>query len=113
MHYCPKCGGEFYDDVVRCTTCDTQLIDEAAWREHLDRQRVEDDEVFVAVHTLGDQFEADVITDMLDKEQIPWLVRSFQDTSFDGLYVAQQGWGLVMVPEEYRRRAQELIAALK
>jgi hypothetical protein len=73
---------------------------------------VEAAEVFVRVAVAGDRFEADVMKDALEKEHIPVLVRSFQDTSFDGLYVPQKGFAVIEVPEQYKDRAAVVIASL-
>lgn len=109
MKYCPKCGSEFLDAVDRCETCNTRLIDREAWETLVTQRKAEDDEVFVTVLVLNDQFEADVIKDALENENIPVLVRPFQDTSFDGIFETQKGWGIVMVPNEYRDQANRII----
>ncbi len=112
MKYCPRCAGEFVDSTTQCTECDCALIDEQQWNALQQRRTLEDHEVFVRVATAGDRFEADVMKDALQKEQIPVLVRTFQDTSFDGVYVAQKGWAVIEVPETFLERARGVINAL-
>ena len=112
MKYCPKCGGEYFDDIASCEECNAGLVSEQEWVEILEKQKVEDEEVFVKVAIVDNQFEADVIKDALEKEDIPVLMRSFRDTSFDGIYIPQKGWGSVHVPEEFREKAQEVIEAV-
>ncbi len=113
MKYCPKCGGEFFDDVDACEDCNTGLVSAVEWNKIADERKKEDNEFFVNLKAVGDRFEADVIKDALEKENIPVLVRSFQDTSFNGLYVAQKGWGVIEVPEEYREQAKKVVEALQ
>jgi len=61
------------------------------------------------VTVLDNRFEADVFSDALSKEGIPHLVRSFEDTAYDGIYVSQKGWGEILVYEEHFERAKEII----
>ncbi len=112
MKYCPECEDEFVDTVSRCEACGCELISEARWRDLQAARAAETSEVFVRVATAGDRFEADVIRDALAKEGIPVLVRTFQDTSFDGIFVPQKGWALIEVPEELLERARFVIDAL-
>lgn len=67
---------------------------------------------FVAVHTLNNRFEADLLMDALQKEGITALLRSFEETAFDGLFVSQKGWGRIMVPEESKSAAEQVIRPL-
>jgi hypothetical protein len=111
MKYCPECADEFQDSVSRCAECGCELISEKKWRELQARRIAESNEVFVRIATAGDRFEADVIKDALSTEGIPVLVRTFQDTSFDGLYVSQKGWAVIEVPETFLDRARFVIDA--
>lgn len=67
---------------------------------------------YVKVHTLSDRFEADVITDALEQEGIPVIVRRFVDTAYSNIFVPQKGWGLIMVPRENEDLAREIISDL-
>ncbi|MDR3556182.1 MAG: DUF3786 domain-containing protein [Syntrophobacteraceae bacterium] len=67
---------------------------------------------YVNVHTLADRFEADVITDALEQEGIPVIVRQFMDTAYSNIFVHQKGWGRIMVPKEQADLAREIIAEL-
>jgi len=112
MNYCPRCEEEFQDSVKRCSECDCDLIGEQQWREMQAERHAGTDETFVRLAVAGDRFEADVMKDALEKEQIPVLVRTFHDTSFDGIYISQKGWALIEVPKSCLPRAQLIIDAL-
>lgn len=112
MKYCPQCGGEFFDSVHACTDCNRELVSQQQWNQLIAERRTEDHEVFVKVYTADDQFEADVIKDALEKEAVPVLIRSFSDTSFNGIFIPQKGWGIVLVPEQFRDKAKEVIHAV-
>ncbi|MBI5605677.1 MAG: DUF2007 domain-containing protein [Deltaproteobacteria bacterium] len=62
--------------------------------------------------TLDNRFQADLLTDALGKAEIPFLVKEYKDTAYNGLFVTQKGWGTVMVEEtrleEARTITQEL-----
>jgi hypothetical protein len=54
---------------------------------------------WVKLITLDNQFQADLLTDALGKRGIPYLVREYKDTAYDGLFVTQKGWGTIMVDQ--------------
>ncbi|MBC7359681.1 MAG: DUF3786 domain-containing protein [Desulfacinum sp.] len=72
----------------------------------------EDAPRWMLCHTLANRFEADLLTDALEKEGIPILVRSFEETAYDGLFVPQRGWGQILVPAQDITRARAVIAPL-
>jgi hypothetical protein len=113
MKFCPNCETEYIDSIEVCADCNARLVSELEMRVIMAERTRETREVFVKVETIENQFEADVLKNALEKEQIPVMVRSFHDTAYDGIYIPQKGWGIVLVPEEHKARAQEIIAALK
>ena len=58
--------------------------------------------------TLDNQFQADLLTDALVKAEIPFLVREYKDTAYDGLFVTQKGWGTIMVEESKLDEARDI-----
>ncbi len=64
----------------------------------------------VRVHTVENRFEADLLLQALRQEHIPVLLRRFEETAYDGLFVTQMGWGAILVPEDYEQAASGLIA---
>jgi hypothetical protein len=112
MKYCPGCESEFLDSVTRCEDCNSKLISEDQWTILQIERKQEADEIFVRAGVAGDSFEADVMKDALKKEGIPVLVRSFQDTSFDGIYVAQKGFAVIEVPQSFQSRARAVLESL-
>lgn len=59
------------------------------------------------------RFEADLIAQTLRQEGIRCMIRSYQDTAYDGIFIPQKGWAAVMVPEELEERACDIIAELR
>ena len=65
------------------------------------------------VTVVENKFEADLIADALSKEGIRHVVRSYEDTAYNGIFVLQKGWGAILVAEEDEERALEIIGELR
>jgi len=59
------------------------------------------------------RFEADLVRDALEREGISCVIRSYEDTAYDGIYVLQKGWGAILVSEEDEARAEEILQELR
>jgi hypothetical protein len=68
---------------------------------------------WVKVGIIENRFEGDRISQALNGANIPFLIKSFLDTAYNGLYLPQKGWGVVRVPEEFREEAKKVIAEVK
>ena len=62
--------------------------------------------------TLDNQFQADLLTEALRKEAIPFLLREYKDSAYDGLFVTQKGWGTVLVDPSRREEAEGVLRDL-
>ena len=47
--------------------------------------------------------------DALQQEDIPAVLRCFEETPYTGLFVSQRGWGQILVPAELANRARQII----
>jgi hypothetical protein len=70
-------------------------------------------ENFKKITVAENKFEADLISQTLQEEGIPCMIRSYHDTAYDGIFIPQKGWGGVMVPEELVEKAKVIIAELR
>ncbi|MFN2363620.1 MAG: hypothetical protein ABR596_04920 [Halarsenatibacteraceae bacterium] len=68
---------------------------------------------FVKVLELEDEFEAGLIKTELDKEDIPYEIISNYDYGFDGIYQFQHGWGILKAPGKYSDKIIEIYKDLK
>ena len=59
------------------------------------------------------RFEGDRVKEALKEAGIPYMIKSFLDTAYDGLFIPQKGWGAVLVPGEYVEQAERLILEVK
>jgi hypothetical protein len=51
---------------------------------------------------LNNEFEAELIEEILKDRNIPHFIRTFHDSAYDGLWEAKSGWGHLMAPPEYK-----------
>lgn len=113
MKYCPECEAEYEDGVETCSDCLLNLISEAEYRLRKEQEQRARETLrqadFVSVMVARNAFEADRLRAVLEQEGIPVLVRTFLDTAYDGIYVAQKGWGRVEVPIAEKERAEKIV----
>ena len=64
------------------------------------------------VYTLKDQVETSVIEAALREAGVKFVLRTFTDSAYDGIFVPQRGYGQVLVENNDRQRAEEIIAAI-
>jgi hypothetical protein len=63
---------------------------------------VKEDERKVAV--LDNAFEADILRQVLQDNEIPALIQSNESLAYGDLFQSQRGWGAVFADEEYHER---------
>lgn len=69
--------------------------------------------MWIKAGIIENRFEGDRISQSLHEAEIPFLIKSFLDTAYDGLYVPQKGWGMVLVPEVFAEDAEKIISEVK
>ncbi len=62
---------------------------------------------------IENRFEGDRISQALKELAIPFIIKSFLDTAYNGLYVPQKGWGAIFVPEDYLMEVEKIISEIK
>jgi hypothetical protein len=68
---------------------------------------------WVKIGVVDHRFEGDRVAQALKEAEIPFVLKSFMDTAYDGLYVLQKGWGAVLVPEEYEPEGKRIVSEVK
>ncbi len=56
----------------------------------------------VRVLILKNAVEANLLEEVLNEKKIPFLVRSFHDLAYDGLWQTETAWGQLDAPEQYK-----------
>jgi hypothetical protein len=69
--------------------------------------------MWIKAGVVENRFEGDRISQSLQEAEIPFMIKSFLDTAYDGLYVPQKGWGIVLVPEDLVGEAERIISEVK
>jgi len=68
---------------------------------------------YVKAGIVEHRFEADRVAQALQEAEIPFMIKSFLDTAYDGLFIPQKGWAAVMVPDGFLERTEKIIAELR
>jgi hypothetical protein len=55
------------------------------------------------------RFEGELLAAALERGGVDFFLRTFEDTAYDGLFVAQEGWGAVWVAPEDRQIAEDIL----
>ncbi len=109
MKYCQECDSEYRDNIKKCSDCHSSLISEQAYKEIRKEREELAKKVFVLVKVAANYFEADSIRSALEREGISVMIRTFQDTAYNGVYIPQKGWGSIEVPLQDKERAEQII----
>jgi hypothetical protein len=68
------------------------------------------DSEYIKIVVLENGIEAQLIGSILDQRGIPFRIRSYHDTAYDGLFQFQKGWGKLLAPQSHR---QEILAVVE
>jgi hypothetical protein len=61
------------------------------------------------LRTLRNRFEGELLAAALERSGVDFFLRTFEDTAYDGLFVAQEGWGVLWVAAEDRWVAEDIL----
>ena len=68
---------------------------------------------FVKIASLESLVEAQVLESILTDQHIPYRIRSFHDTAYDGLFQLQRGWGDLYAPASYEAEITEILTGIR
>ncbi len=57
---------------------------------------------------LENQIEAKLMEEILTDKDIPFIIRSYHDSAYDGLWQMQSGWGHIEAPPKYKEEILEV-----
>ncbi len=64
---------------------------------------------YTKLRTVQNRFEAELLSDALKYHGVDFYLRTFEDTAYDGLFVAQEGWGVIWVATPDLEIAQDIL----
>ncbi|OQX01115.1 MAG: hypothetical protein BWK80_60645 [Desulfobacteraceae bacterium IS3] len=64
---------------------------------------------YVRISILESIVEAQIVSSILEEEGIPYRIRSYHDTAYDGLFQLQKGWGELSSPLSYQEEILKII----
>ena len=65
------------------------------------------------IAVLDNTIEAQLISSILDQRQIPYRLRSYYDTAYDGLFQMQKGWGQLFASPSHKREIIQIIEEVR
>ena len=68
---------------------------------------------YIKIAVLDNEFEAQMLESILKERGIPYLLKSYYDTAFDGLYQTQKGWGHISSPNPFSAEIKEILSDLR
>ena len=68
---------------------------------------------FIKVAVLENAIEAQVLESILEERGIPYRIRSYHDTAFDGLFQAQKGWGILFSDQTHKDDILDIISHVR
>jgi hypothetical protein len=67
----------------------------------------------INILTLNNEIEANLLEEVLNENDIPFIIKNFHDNAYDGLFQMQFGWGVVESYEENREKIIEFYDLIK
>jgi hypothetical protein len=61
------------------------------------------------LRTVQNRFEGELLAAALERSGVDFFLRTFEDTAYDGLFVAQEGWGVLWVAAADRQIAEDIL----
>lgn len=68
---------------------------------------------YLPIAVLENEFEAQLLENVLTERQIPHLLKSYHDVAYDGLFQFTHGWGHVSAPGLYREEVLKILADIR
>lgn len=68
---------------------------------------------YIKVAVLENSIEAQLIESILIEKEMPYRIRSFHDTAYDGLFQMQKGWGELFAPSSFKEEIIEIVDIIR
>ena len=71
------------------------------------------DSQFEKIAVIENEIESLRLGSELDARRIPFAMRSYHDTAYDGLFQFSAGWGHVEAPVAHREEIMDILAVIR
>ncbi|MBW1892993.1 MAG: hypothetical protein JRF40_06790 [Deltaproteobacteria bacterium] len=68
---------------------------------------------YVKIIVLDSAIEAQLVESILSEQEIPYRLRSFHDTAYDGLFQVQKGWGEIFAPLSLKQEIVDIVEDIR
>ncbi|OQX86918.1 hypothetical protein B6D60_05155 [candidate division KSB1 bacterium 4484_87] len=105
MPFCPVCGYEYLPEVKHCPDCDVDLVDK------LPEEPEFYEENWVAMRDLPGNVYAEMVKEVLDKENIPCYIKADSVTATLATSSASMAGAsaTIYVPEKFLSKAEKIL----
>ena len=62
---------------------------------------------------LENEFEAGIMEELLEENDIPYVIQSYVNGPYDGIWKSQKGWGHIEADPEYKEEIMSLYEDIK
>jgi len=68
---------------------------------------------FVEITAIDNPIEAALIKSSLEDSGIPFIIKEYHDSAYDGMFELTKGWGEILAPEKYKEYILNIINDLR
>jgi hypothetical protein len=68
---------------------------------------------YIKIVVLESAIEAQLVASVLSERNIPYRLRSYHDTAYDGLFQVQKGWGEISAPQTSEQEITEIVNEIR
>lgn len=108
--HCLPCEATFEMDLPRCPTCGSRLLTDDERMLWYQAQEELTNQSFVPAHVLDGPVDEAFLCELLRDAGVPYIVRGHRYDGFQGTFASQEGWGVLLVPEDEIQKALDLVA---
>jgi hypothetical protein len=64
---------------------------------------------YVKVAVLDNAFEASLVEQIMTDQQIPYIIKSYEDEVYGTLFQLTRGWAAILAPKSYKEQVMTIV----
>ncbi|MEX1028809.1 MAG: hypothetical protein WDZ91_02045 [Paenibacillaceae bacterium] len=64
---------------------------------------------YIKVAVLDNAFEASLVEQIMNDQEIPYVIQSYQDAVYGNLFQITKGWGAIQAPVSFKDRITTIV----